>query len=90
MYILLYTQEVTAMKTGKIFRSGNSQAIRILKEFQLESREVEILRRGDALVLRPIKKSWTALVNSLPKFTEDFMKSGREQPAVQQRQRAFS
>jgi antitoxin VapB len=34
------------MKTAKIFRSGNSQAVRIPKEFQLEGNEVEILKKG--------------------------------------------
>ena len=30
------------MKTAKIFRSGNNQAVRIPKEFQMEGDEVEI------------------------------------------------
>ncbi len=78
------------MKTAKIFRSGNSQAVRIPKAFQLQGNEVEIEKRGDVLVLRPKKKSWTSLVESLPKFTDDFMKSGRKQPRVQRRDKAFS
>ena len=61
------------MKTAKIFRSGNSQAVRIPKEFQMEGDEVEILKEGNSLILRPKKKSWTSLVESLEKFTEDFM-----------------
>jgi antitoxin VapB len=77
------------MKTAKIFRSGNSQAVRIPKEFQLEGDEVEIQRRGSSLVLRPKRASWTALTESLEKFTDDFMKAGRKQPPVQKRKRAF-
>jgi antitoxin VapB len=41
------------MKTAKIFRSANSQAVRIPKEFQLEGSEVEIVKSGSSLVLRP-------------------------------------
>ena len=78
------------MKTAKIFRSGNSQAVRIPKEFQLEGDEVEILKKGEILVLRPKKKSWAALTESLQKFTDDFMEKGRNQPPVQKRDRAFS
>jgi len=78
------------MKTARIFRSGNSQAVRIPKEFQLEGDEVEIVKRGNALVLRPKRKSWAALINSLQKFTDDFMEKGRGQPPVQKRDRAFS
>ena len=77
------------MKTAKIFRSGNSQAVRIPKEFKLEGDEVEIQRRGSALVLRPIRASWTALTKSLEMFTDDFMRDGRKQPPLQKRKRAF-
>lgn len=77
------------MKTAKIFRSGNSQAVRIPKEFQLEGDEVEIVKRGQSVVLRPKRKSWAALAESLQKFTDDFMENGRNQPAVQKRNRVF-
>lgn len=77
------------MKTAKIFRSGNSQAVRIPKEFQLKGDEVEIVKKGEVLVLRPKKRSWAALTGSLSKFTDDFMKQGRKQPAAQRRKRAF-
>ncbi len=77
-------------KTAKIFKSGNSQAVRIPKEFQLEGTEVEIQRRGDALILRPKRKSWAPLLESLEKFSDDFMASGREQPDDQERDEAFT
>ncbi len=78
------------MKTAKIFMSGNSQAVRIPKEFQLKGAEVEIHKRGDTLVLRPKKKSWAVLIASLKKFTDDFMEKGRDQPPLQKRDRLFS
>jgi antitoxin VapB len=77
------------MKTAKIFRSGNSQAVRIPKEFRMEGEEVEIQKRGATLLLRPKKTSWTPLIQSLPRFTDDFMKHGRKQPRAQTRDRAF-
>jgi antitoxin VapB len=91
MYILLYVHRHggAAMKTAKVFRSGNSQAVRIPKEFQLEGDEVEIRKKGRALILSPTKKSWAALIASLPKFSDDFMDEGREQPPIQQRKHAF-
>ena len=78
------------MKTARIFRSGNSQAVRIPKEFHMEGDEAEIRRRGEWLLLRPRKKSWAVLEESLGKFTDDFMKTGRNQPTIQRRGRAFS
>lgn len=40
----------------KVFQSGNSQAVRIPKAYQLADNEVEIVKRGNELVIRPIKK----------------------------------
>ena len=77
------------MKTAKVFKSGNSQAVRIPKEFHLKDNEVEIHRKGDSLILRPKKRSWAALFESLDKFTEDFMAEGRSQPPMQKRRRTF-
>lgn len=77
------------MKTAKVFKSGNSQAVRIPKEFHLEDDEVEIRRKGDSLILRPKKRSWAALFGSLDKFTDDFMAEGRNQPPMQKRRRTF-
>ena len=78
------------MKTAKIFRSGNSQAVRIPKEFQMQGDEVEIERKGELLLLRPKKRSWDAFSKSLQKFTDDFMRDGRDQPKVEKRSKAFS
>ncbi len=70
------------MKTAKILRSGNSQAVRIPKEFQMQGEEVEIERKGELLLLRPRKRSWDAFSESLHKFTDDFMRDGRNQPHI--------
>lgn len=78
------------MKTARIFRSGNSQAVRIPKEFQMQGEEVEIERKGEVLLLRPKKRSWDAFCESLHKFTDDFMSDGRDQAPVQKRGGAFS
>lgn len=40
------------MTTAKVFRSGNSQAVRLPKEFRFKTKEVEVFRRGDEVVLR--------------------------------------
>jgi len=77
------------MATAKVFKSGNSQAVRIPKEFQLASDEVEISRRGDSLVLKSKANSWAPLLDSLKKFSDDFMADGRHQPEVQKRDRSL-
>jgi antitoxin VapB len=78
------------MKTAKIFMSGNSQAVRIPKEFQLKGDEVEIQKEGDTLILRPKRKTWATLAASLKKFTDDFMGKSRKQPPLEKRGRLFS
>ena len=40
------------MGTARVFRSGNSQAVRLPKQFRLKCKEVQIFRRGDEIVLR--------------------------------------
>ncbi len=42
----------TATRTTTVFTSGNSQAVRLPKEFRLNSKTVEISRRGNEIVLR--------------------------------------
>jgi len=47
------------LATARVFMSGNSQAVRLPKEFRFETREVQIFRRGEDIILRakPIKLS---------------------------------
>lgn len=72
-------------KKTKLFMSGNSQAVRIPREFQLEGDEVDIQRRGNTLVIRPKKQTWQSFTDSLAMFTDDFMEEGKQQPPLQKR-----
>src|ERR1035438_7574106 len=45
------------MGTARVFRSGNSQAVRLPKQFRFKSKEVEIFRRGNEVVLREKDKN---------------------------------
>jgi antitoxin VapB len=45
------------MAIAKVFRSGNSQAGRVPKEFRFQAGEVEIFRRGQEVVLREKDKT---------------------------------
>lgn len=67
------------MKTAKLFKNGESQAVRLPKEFRFDGDEVLIKKAGNAVVLLPKKKSWDSLLDSLSQFTGDFM-AEREQP----------
>jgi len=60
------------MASAKVFRSGNSQAVRLPKEFQLDVNEVEIFRRGNEIILIPRPKSWDDYFKHGRRFTDDF------------------
>jgi antitoxin VapB len=67
------------LKTAKLFKNGESQAVRLPKEFRFSGDEVFIKRVGSAVILLPKAKSWDTLLESLAKFPSDFM-TDREQP----------
>jgi antitoxin VapB len=66
-----------AIKTAAVFKSGNSQAVRLPKDFQFDVREVEILRRGNEVVLRRIPTSLAGAFDLLADLPADFMAEGR-------------
>jgi antitoxin VapB len=72
------------MKTAKLFKNGQSQAVRLPKEFRIAGNEVYIKKQGEAIILLPKEKSWTPLFDSLNHFTDDF-KIERNQPGENQK-----
>jgi antitoxin VapB len=76
------------MKSAKLFKNGDSQAVRLPKEFRFKGTEVYLRRMGNAVVLLPKTKSWDTLIDSLAKFPADFM-SDREQPREVDKRQAF-
>ena len=81
LYILnVYTLKEKGMKTAKVFKSGNSQAVRLPKEFQFDSREVEIFKKNGDVVLRPVTRAWKAYLERGRHFTGDFPDRIDDQP----------
>ena len=74
------------MKTAKVFKSGNSQAIRLPKEFQFRGSEVYIKKMGNCAVLIPKDDPWKIVEESVGKFTKDVFEGGREQSPSQERE----
>ena len=61
------------MRTAKVFKIGNSQAVRIPAEFQFDTDEVEIFRRDDELVLRKKPRTLEQAFHLLTSLPTDFM-----------------
>ncbi len=76
------------MQTAKLFQNGQSQAVRLPKEFRFQGDKVFIKRMGNAVVLLPYHDSWQPLFESLEQFSEDFMEQ-RDQPTQAPRESAF-
>ena len=73
------------MKTVKVFKSGNSHAIRIPKEYQVDGKELIINKIGNTIILFPPDDPWELFRNSLNEFSDDFFAEGRKQPVMQKR-----
>ena len=66
---------------SRVFRSGNSQAVRIPRELAYDDvgQEVEVERKGDTLLIRPVyRKKLTGIADVFAMFSPDFMADGRE------------
>lgn len=73
------------MGTARVFRSGNSQAVRLPKQFRLKSKEVEIFRRGDEIVLREKDGNMVRAFDLLADLPGDFELAGRANDRPQKR-----
>lgn len=73
------------MGTARVFRSGNSQAVRLPKQFRFKNKEVEIFRRGNEIVLREKDENLSRAFDLLAGLPEDFEIPGREKDKPQKR-----
>jgi antitoxin VapB len=77
------------MKTAKIFKNGQSQAVRLPMEFRIDGSEVYIKKMGNAIVLIPMQNNpWDSLIEGISQFSDDFMPR-RTQPPTQDRGNIF-
>jgi antitoxin VapB len=78
--------------TTRIFKNGNSQAVRIPQEFRLDVTQVEISRNANGdLVIHPLPiDRGAALLAALNAFDEDFVSqleaNAQHQPTMQDRE----
>lgn len=81
-----------ATLTTRIFKNGNSQAVRIPQEFRLDVTQVEISRNANGdLVIHPLPiDRGAALLAALTAFDDDFVsqleQNQQQQPTMQDRE----
>jgi antitoxin VapB len=74
------------MQTAKLFRNGRSQAVRLPKEYALPGDEVYVKKIDGIVMLIPKNGDpWKPFIDSLDKFSDDFMDFKRDQGKFERR-----
>lgn len=74
------------MTYARVFQTGNSQAVRLPKEFRFNVDQVEIFRLGNDVVLRERPTSAIGIFDALTAMPDDFMTAGRTDTPPQERE----
>ena len=71
---------MSASLQTRVFRNGNSQAVRIPAEFAFERSDMEVTieRVGDELRIRPMRRALTDVLERFAAFSDDFMDGERD------------
>lgn len=72
MYVEQYFED-RIVDTAKLFQNGQSQAVRLPKEYRFKGDRVIIRKVGNAVVLLPLDNPWQLLEEGLKRFSTDFM-----------------
>jgi len=74
-----YTPTVELMTITKIFKNGNSQAVRIPIEFAYERSDIDVKieRIGDEIRTRPARRNLGQFMSKFAQFSAGFMEQGR-------------
>ena len=73
------------MKTAKLFKNGQSQAVRLPKEFRFAGTSVFIQHLGSYVVLVPKHDPWRTMFEPTQRFSDDFM-ADRDQGTQSERE----
>ncbi len=72
------------MQRAKVFRNGRSQAIRLPKDFRVDTDEVCLKKTAEGFLVIP-RDPWEVFLEGVEELSADFLASGRAQPPVQKR-----
>lgn len=76
------------MQTTRVFKNGNSQAVRIPADlaFERTDLELEIERVGDEIRIRPARRSLSGVLSKFARFSPEFMSEGRDEHEQDERE----
>ena len=72
------------MPTAKVFQNGRSQAIRLPKEFRVDTDEVHLRRMPEGFLVIT-RDPWDVFAEGVRQLSDDFLAGGRAQPPLEQR-----
>ncbi len=72
------------MTNAKVFMNGRSQAIRLPRQFRVDTDEV-YLKKTDEGFLVIVRDPWEVFSEGIEEISDDFMSEGRKQPTNQKR-----
>jgi len=67
------------MQKAKVFQTGRSQAIRLPKQFRVETDEVYLKKTSEGFPIIS-REPWEVFLEGVAKLSDDFMSTGRQQP----------
>ena len=73
------------MTIAKVFKNGRSQAIRLPKEFRVDTTEVYLKRTPEGFLVIP-RDPWELFFEGVEELSDDFMREGRVQPEAERRE----
>ena len=72
------------MSIAKVFRNGRSQAIRLPKEFRVNTDEVHLKKVPEGFLVIE-RDPWDLFFEGVEELSDDFMRDGRKQPPLEER-----
>jgi len=74
------------MDRAKLFKNGRSQAVRLPKKYAMAGDEVYVKKINGVVMLIPKSEDpWGPFLDSLDKFSDDFLRFNRDRGAFEQR-----
>jgi antitoxin VapB len=74
------------MAVAKVFMSGNSQAVRLPKEYRLDADEVEVTRQGDGLFLSPRRQTLERAFELICEMSPEMFEGIRDERSPEDRE----
>ncbi len=72
------------MAVAKVFRTGRSQAIRLPKEFRVETASVRLKRTSEGFLVIT-KDPWEVFFEGVERLSDGFLAGDRVQPELESR-----